>query len=1046
MACVNDLPFKHIFPFNHLDDVSFSAALYEMSHGPITFDFDRLDTLVFNPVEHLSSAHFPSTDLDPDSNFYATSPYTCNYMVENEIKKLATVTRGHSDFSLLHLNCRSLLGHFDDFKSLIANLHKSFCAIGISETWLNDQTFDLVNVPGYCFISNHRSGKTGGGVGLYLQDHLQYKLLQDCTISNPDVIESMFVEIPNPHGKNIIVGTVYRPPNQNLDSFMHEFNKILSTISKDNKQCYLMGDFNLDLLRYDQHSATQEFVDSLFSHMFIPLITRPTRITSHTATLIDNIFTNSFANLQNTQRGIILNDISDHLPVFAFCNNVSVPCKKSDKSLYKRDFGEENLTNFHTSLSQVDWSNVVVGQDPNIQFNAFASEYNTHFEECFPHRKIKLNRSNKSMTPWISKGLLVSIKKKNGLYKKLIKNTTPARESQYKTYKNKLNHLIRIAKRFYYDNKFEQAKDNLKETWRLINEVINKDKKIHSLPSSFKSGGKIISDPLEIANGFCKYFTNVGPNLASKIPTVNVSFQNFLGPHVKETIFLRPITFLELYKICMSLKVGKAPGVDGIPMQLIKGSFQFISEPLMRIINLSLENGIFPDKLKTAKVIPIYKADDPELFNNYRPISILSNFSKIFERVMYNRLIEFIEKFEILYCYQFGFRKNNSTNFALIHLTNKIATAIDQNKITAGVFVDLSKAFDTLNHQILFSKLERYGIRGVVLQWIKSYFENREQFVQHDVSSSKQIIQCGVPQGSILGPLFFILYINDLPNALRLAEPLLFADDTSIYYSHSDPLVLATVLNQELSSISLWMKANKLSVNTNKTNYVIFKPKQKKLKTIMIPLMFNENKLTQKRVVKFLGVFIDENLSWKFHIDHVCKKVSKSTGIIYRSRFLLSMKTKLSLYYTLIYPYLTYCNVIWSSTYVTNVKRLFLNQKRLVRALTNADFTAHTAPLFYRLNLLDIYKINFLYIVKFIYCYHYNLLPSSFHNIFITSRHMHSYNTRNANAYRPHTCRTNIKKFTILFQGPQKWNSLPENIKNSETLSCFRNRMLKYLI
>ena len=224
-----------------------------------------------------------------------------------------------------------------------------------------------------------------------------------------------------------------------------------------------------------------------------------------------------------------------------------------------------------------------------------------------------------------------------------------------------------------------------------------------------------------------------------------------------------------------------------------------------------------------------------------------------------------------MYCYQFGFRKNNSTNFALIHLTNKIATAIDQNKITAGVFVDLSKAFDTLNHQILFSKLERYGIRGVVLQWIKSYFENREQFVQYDLTSSKQIIQCGVPQGSILGPLFFILYINDLPNALQLAEPL-YADDTSIYHSHSDPLMLATVLNQELSSISLWMKANKLSVNTKKTKYVIFKPKQKKLKT-MIPLVFDGNQLMQKRVVKFLGVFIDENLSWKFHINHICKSL-----------------------------------------------------------------------------------------------------------------------------------------------------------------------------
>ena len=352
-----------------------------------------------------------------------------------------------------------MLGHFDDFKALIANLHESFCAIGISETWLNDQTFDLINLPGYCFISNHRSGKTGGGVGLYLQDYLQYKLLQDCTISNPDVIESLFVEISNPHGKNIIVGTVCRPPNQNLESFMYEFNKILLIISKDNKQCYFMGDFNLDLFRYDQHSATQEFVDSSFSHMFIPLITRPMRITSHTATLIDNIFTNSFTNLQNTQSGIILNDISDHLPVFAFCNSVSFPCKKAKKA-YKRDFGEENLVNFHTSLSRVDWPNVVVGQDSNIQFNAFALEYNTLFEECFPLKVIKLNRSNTSMTPWISRGLLVSIKK-NGFYKKLIKNTTPARELQYKAYKNKLNHLIRIAKRSYYENKFDQAKDNL---------------------------------------------------------------------------------------------------------------------------------------------------------------------------------------------------------------------------------------------------------------------------------------------------------------------------------------------------------------------------------------------------------------------------------------------------------------------------------------------------------------------------------------------------------------------------------------------------------
>ena len=279
----------------------------------------------------------------------------------------------------------------------------------------------------------------------------------------------------------------------------------------------------------------------------------------------------------------------------------------------------------------------------------------------------------------------------------------------------------------------------------------------------------------------------------------------------------------------MSFKGGKAPGHDHIPMHLVKNSFDIISKPLMYLINLSLEKGIFPNNLKTAKIIPIFKAGDVDIFTNYRPISILSSFSKIYEKIMYNRLLDFIQRFEILYSLQFGFRTKHSTSHALTHLVNKIATDIDQSKISIGVFLDLSKAFDTLNRDILFSKLENYGIRGVALNWIKSYFQNRKQYVQYNnVSSSHLITQCGVPQGSILGPLFFILYINDLPNASRIVEPLLFADDTSICYSHSDPEVLAAVLNEALQNIASWMRANKLSVNIDKTVYVIFHSRHKK--------------------------------------------------------------------------------------------------------------------------------------------------------------------------------------------------------------------------
>ena len=201
-------------------------------------------------------------------------------------------------------------------------------------------------------------------------------------------------------------------------------------------------------------------------------------------------------------------------------------------------------------------------------------------------------------------------------------------------------------------------------------------------------------------------------------------------------------------------------------MYVIKNSFNLISNPLLHVINFSLTKGVFPDKLKIAKLIPIFKTDDPQCFNNYRPISLLPNFPKLFEKVMHNRLIEFIERFEILHHNQFGFRKNHPTSLALVHLTNKIASAIDRKELTAGVFLDLSKAFDTLDHEILFSKLEHYGIRGMALQWIKSYLSNRKQFVQYrKTCSDEQVIKCGVPQRSVLGPLHFILYINDLPNA-----------------------------------------------------------------------------------------------------------------------------------------------------------------------------------------------------------------------------------------------------------------------------------------
>ena len=298
---------------------------------------------------------------------------------------------------------------------------------------------------------------------------------------------------------------------------------------------------------------------------------------------------------------------------------------------------------------------------------------------------------------------------------------------------------------------------------------------------------------------------------------------------------------------------------------------------------------------------------------------------------------------------------------------------------------------------------------------------------------------------SILGNLFFLLYINDLPNGTELAECLLFADDTSIFLSHTDQDYLISTMNAELEKINVWMKTNKLSVNISKTNYIIFRPKQKSI-SMNLPILFDTKPLKRVNVVKFLGIFINENISWKYHIDHVCNKISKSIGIISRSRFVLSTRTKLSLYYTLIYPYISYCNIVWSSTYATSLNRIWLLQKRAVRVMTNSEYRAHSAPLFERLKVLDIFKVNTFHIAKFMFLYHHWLLPVSLSNLFVTNNQVHGYYTRNANSYRPHHCRTNIKQFTILYQGPKIWNSLPFSIKSSNSLHSFKKTFYCFLL
>nr|CAI5841160.1 unnamed protein product [Callosobruchus analis] len=922
---------------------------------------------------------------------------------------------------IIHLNVCSLLNKFNEIELLLKD--KSPDVLCITETWLPPSAVPTASLDGYELISHFcRCQYIHGGCAIYAKCNSKAKGIPFIAQQSEEKhIEACGLTLQSEAQQDeIIIICVYRPPSGEISIFLNNLANILISLLTKKTKIILCGDLNIDSMKPSMNLyLLQDLLESfsMLNHCNDATRMAINRNKQITKTAIDYVITN--INSNQLKCSVFEPHISDHKAQLLEVAPVSSEFYQQPNNSTKiaRLISDENLYHLRENLSQGTWN--IGDGDSDVEFEQFIKTFLWHFDITCPLYNYKPR--HRQSKPWVTLEIQESSRKLRELHT-FWKNDALNQDlrQQYNEKKKTHKRLVALSKKHYYQRIISEAGNKPKKIWEIVNKEIGRSRKQHQIV--LKNGDDPIHEDL-IPDELGKYFSTIATKKLAEHFKGNLSTCCTTQRWLVNSMVYEEVTAEEISEIISTLPNRKSCGSDGISTRVLKTVKDEVSVPIAALVNKSVLEGKFPKCLKIAVVIPILKKGDPTDIENYRPISLLSAISKIVEICLHKRIVRFLTQHRCISASQNGFLSNRSIETATFDFFTEVYKALDVNRCVAGLFFDLSKAFDLLDISFLKEKLCRLGIRGFVLDWLISFLSNRELTTKvNGRLSGIYNINVGAAQGSVLSPLLFICYINDLKLSGYMVN---YADDMSVVVSATTPNELLRVIQVVKDEMNEWCQANRLILNTNKTVHIHFFKSKPQLHLDIF---------SDKTV--FLGTHIDEKLNWQAHIDHICKKINNAYFAILKLKPNASKSLLLDMYYALIYSHLNNNIILWGQA--AAIKRVFISQKRVLRLIFNISKRDSCREIFKKYSLLTLPSIYIIKCATFAFKYR---------NKFVQNNEINShYTTRTGYDLCTPAHTTALFEKAPLFSCIKVYNKLPNEFRRNTNIFTMKKRLKKCLL